>query len=59
MMYEVELAQVSSKAIGDAFDGLVKGGTEVAGEFGNQSKKIITKKYGDDVVKTFTGEVDS
>ena len=36
--------QVSGKAIGDAFSGLVKGGTEVVGELGSQGKKIITKK---------------
>lgn len=47
---------MSGKAIGDAFEGLVKGGSEVTKELGSQGKKIITKKYGDDVIKTMTGE---
>jgi len=34
----------------------VKGGTEVASELGCQSKKIISKKYGDEVLKTLAGE---
>lgn len=43
----IELAEVSGKAITDAFDGFIKGGTEVTKELGEQGKKIITKKYGD------------
>jgi hypothetical protein len=31
----------------------VKGGTEVTKEFGEQSKKLITKKYGDEVINVF------
>jgi hypothetical protein len=34
----------------------VKGGTEVVSELGSQGKKIITKKYGEEVIKTFAGE---
>ena len=34
----------------------MKGGTEVTKEFGNQSKKIINKKYGPDLINTLTGE---
>jgi len=49
----VELAEQSTKALGEAFDGLLKGGKEVGDEFGNQTKKIVKKKYGDDYVKTF------
>lgn len=52
----VELVQVSGRAIEEAFDGLLKSGTEVTKEIGEQSKKIITKKYGDDVIKTLTSE---
>lgn len=52
----LELAHVSGKAIGEAVGGIVKGGTEVTRELGQQSKKLITKKYGDDVIKTFVGE---
>lgn len=35
---------------------MLKSGTEVTKEIGEQSKKIITKKYGDDVIKTLTSE---
>jgi hypothetical protein len=34
----------------------VKGGTEVTRELGEQSKKIITKKYGDEVIQVLAGE---
>lgn len=51
----VELTKVSGQAIGEAFDGLVKGGSEVTKELGAQGKKIITKKYGDEVIKTIAG----
>jgi hypothetical protein len=34
----------------------VKGGKEFTTELGNQSTKIITKKYGPDVVNTITGK---
>ena len=46
---------MSGKAVGDAVDGIVKGGSEVVKEVGDQSKKIINKKYGPDVVNTFAG----
>ena len=46
----------SGKAVGEAFDGFVKGGTEVAGELGSQSKKIINKKYGPEVIDVITGK---
>lgn len=32
----------------------MKGGTEVTKELGEQSKKLITKKYGDEVINVFT-----
>lgn len=48
------MAQVSGRAIGEAFEGLVKGGVEVTKELGEQSKKLITKKYGDEVINVFT-----
>lgn len=35
---------------------MLKSGTEVTKEIGEQSKKIITKKYGDEVIKTLTSE---
>lgn len=46
--------QVSGRAIEEAFEGLVKGGTEVTKELGEQSKKLITKKYGDEVINVLT-----
>lgn len=49
---------MSGKAIGEAFEGFVKGGSEVTKELGEQSKKLITKKYGDEVIKTLTGEAE-
>lgn len=52
-MTYAELAQVSGRAIGEAFEGLVKGGVEVTKELGEQSKKLITKKYGDEVINVF------
>jgi hypothetical protein len=52
----IELVQVSGRAIEEAFGGLIKGGAEVTKEIGEQSKKIITKKYGDDVINTITSE---
>jgi hypothetical protein len=50
------LAQVSGRAIEEAFEGLVKGGVEVTKELGEQSKKLITKKYGDEVINVFTDQ---
>ncbi len=47
MLIYVELVQVSGKAFEEAMGGLVKGGAEVGKEFGEQSKKIINKKYGE------------
>lgn len=54
--YVKELGVVSGKAVSEAVDGLVKGGTEVTAELGSQSKKIIDKKYGPNIVKTIVGE---
>lgn len=47
---------MSGKAIGVAFEEFVKTGTEVGKEIGDQSKRIISKKYGEDLVRTITGE---
>jgi hypothetical protein len=35
---------------------LVKGGIEVTKELGEQSKKLITKKYGDEVINVFADQ---
>ena len=42
--------------MGEALGGLVKGSTEVGKELSEQGKKIISKKYGEDMVKTMAGE---
>ena len=49
----LELAETTQKAFGEAFDGLLKGGLEVGEELSTQTKKIVQKKLGDDYVKTF------
>ncbi len=36
----------------------MKGGVEVTKELGEQSKKLITKKYGDEVINVFTAHTD-
>lgn len=53
---DLDLAMVSGKAVGEAFDGLVKGGTDVTNELGAQGKKLINKKYGPDVINTMVGQ---
>lgn len=50
------MATISTKALGEAFDGIVKGGKEFTAELGNQSTKIINKKYGPDMINTITGK---
>lgn len=50
---------MSGRAIGEAVGGIVKGSTEVTKELGEQSKKIVAKKYGEDMVKTITESVDN
>ena len=52
-LINAELAETTQKALGEAFDGLVKGGKEVGDEFTTQTKKIVQKKLGDDYLKTF------
>ena len=46
--------EVSGRALGEAVGGIVKGGTEVGKELGEQSKKIITKKYAEDMANAIT-----
>ena len=36
--------------MGEAVDGFMKGGTEVVGELGTQSKKIMDKKLGPEFI---------
>ena len=49
----LELASTSGEALGEAYNGLAEGTGEVAKTLGDQSRKLVNKKYGDDYVKTF------
>lgn len=49
----LELASTSGEALGEAYKGLAEGTGEVAKTLGDQSRKIVNKKYGEDYVKTF------
>ena len=48
-----ELASTSGEALGEAFKGLAEGTGQVTKTLGDQSRKIVNKKYGEDYVKTF------
>jgi len=48
-----EIGKTTMSATSEAFDGLFKGVKEVGGAVGDNTKKIVNKKYGDDVTNTF------
>lgn len=54
--YAKELGQETTKAVYEALAGLGQGASLTGEELNNQTKKILKKKYGDDVINTLYGE---
>ena len=52
----IELAATSGEALSEAYKGLAEGTGQVTKTLGDQSRKLVNKKYGEDYVKTFIPE---